>query len=67
MRLISRYPASQVAAFPLLVPLVGLSAGWLVYGEALQPVHWIGGALLMLGLGVNLFGTRLMARLRSAA
>lgn len=65
-RLMSRYPANQVAAFPLLVPLVGLSAGWLVYGEALQPVHWIGGALLMLGLGVNLFGTRMMARWRGA-
>ncbi|WP_333858607.1 EamA family transporter [Denitromonas sp.] len=65
-RLMSRYPANQVAAFPLLVPVVGLSAGWLVYGEALQPVHWMGGALLMLGLGVNLFGTRLMNRLRGA-
>lgn len=65
-RLLSRYPANQVAAFPLLVPLVGLSAGWLVYGEALQAVHWIGGALLMLGLGVNLFGGRVVARLRGA-
>lgn len=66
-RLLSRYPANQVAPFALLVPLVGLSTGWLVYDEQLQPVHLVGGALLMLGLAVNLFGTRLMARLRGAA
>ncbi len=65
-RLLARYPANQVAPFSLLVPLVGLTAGWVVYGESLQPVHFAGGALLMAGLGVNLFGTRLMARLRGA-
>ncbi len=65
--LLSRYPANQVAPFPLLVPLVGLSAGWVVYREALQPVHFAGGALLMLGLAVNLFGHRLLARVRQRA
>ncbi|MCB1956680.1 MAG: EamA family transporter [Rhodocyclaceae bacterium] len=65
--LMSRYPANQVAPFPLLVPLVGLSAGWLVYGEALQPVHFAGGGLLMLGLLVNLFGHHLLARVRQRA
>lgn len=64
--LLSRYPANQVAPFPLLVPLVGLSAGWAVYGEALQAVHFAGGALLMAGLAVNLFGGRLVARLKGA-
>ena len=66
-RLLARYPANQVAPFALLVPLVGLSTGWLVYGERLQTVHLAGGALLMAGLAVNLFGTRLMARLRGTA
>jgi len=66
-RLMSRYPANQVAPFPLLVPLVGLTAGWAIYDEALLPIHFVGGGLLMLGLVVNLFGTRLMARLRRAA
>ena len=65
-RLLSRYPANQVAPFALLVPLVGLTSGWLVYGERLQAVHFAGGALLMAGLAVNLFGSRLMARLRGA-
>jgi O-acetylserine/cysteine efflux transporter len=63
-RLLSRYPANQVAPFSLLVPVVGLTTGWLVYGEELQPVHFAGGALLMAGLAVNLFGARIMARLR---
>ncbi|MCB1888692.1 MAG: EamA family transporter [Rhodocyclaceae bacterium] len=65
--LMSRYPANQVAPFPLLVPLVGLTAGWLVYDEALLPVHFAGGGLLMLGLVVNLFGHRLLARMRQRA
>ena len=60
--LLARYPANQVAPFPLLVPLVGLTAGWLVYDEALRAAHFAGGALLMLGLAVNLFGHRLRRR-----
>ncbi|WP_026075655.1 EamA family transporter [Noviherbaspirillum massiliense] len=64
-RLLSRYPANQVAPFSLLVPIVGLSTGWLVFGEALQPIHFAGGALLMLGLVVNLFGNRVRLWLRA--
>jgi len=60
-RLLSRYPANQVAPFSLLIPVVGLTTGWLVFGEALRPVHLAGGVLLMLGLAVNLFTTRLLA------
>lgn len=60
--LMSRYPANRVAPFSLLVPVVGLTTGWLVFDEALQPVHLAGGALLMVGLLVNLFGARLLAR-----
>lgn len=64
-RLLSRYPANQVAPFSLLVPVVGLTTGWLAFGEALQPVHYAGGALLMLGLTVNLFGGRFFLWLKS--
>lgn len=64
-RLLSRYPANQVAPFSLLVPIVGLTTGWVVFAEALRPVHLAGGALLMLGLAVNLFGGRMMVWLRS--
>ncbi|MFN3984978.1 MAG: EamA family transporter [Rhodocyclaceae bacterium] len=66
-RLLSRYPANQVAPFSLLVPLVGLSSGWLVFGERLQGVHFAGGALLMAGLALNLFGTRVIGWMRRTA
>jgi len=36
----------------------------LVFGEVLKPVHFAGGALLMAGLLVNLFGARLFSRLK---
>ena len=62
--LMSRYPVNRIAPFTLLVPLVGLSTGWLAFGENLQPVHFLGGALLMLGLVVNLFGASLMRHLK---
>ena len=60
--LLSRYPANRIAPFSLLVPLVGLTTGWLVFGEALQVVHFAGGALLMAGLLINLFGAPLFSR-----
>lgn len=47
-----------MAPFSLLVPVVGLTTGWLVYGEAMQPIHFAGAALLMAGLALNLWGTR---------
>jgi len=62
--LLSRYPANRIAPFSLLVPLVGLTTGWVVFGEVLKPVHFAGGALLMAGLLVNLFGGRVFARLK---
>lgn len=65
--LLSRYPANRIAPFSLLVPLVGLTTGWLLFGEVLKPVHFAGGALLMAGLLVNLFGGRLFARLKMQA
>ena len=62
--LLSRYPANRIAPFSLLVPLVGITTGWVVFGESLKPVHFAGGALLMAGLLVNLFGGPLFARLK---
>ncbi len=63
--LMSRYPVNRIAPFTLMVPLVGLSTGWIVFGETLKPVHFAGGALLMVGLLVNLFGADFLARLTS--
>lgn len=65
-RLLSRYPASQVAPFSLLVPVVGLSSAWLFLGEALSAVQWAGAAIVMLGLLINVFGARLLQQVRGA-
>ena len=61
-RMLTKYPANRVAPFSLLVPLVGLTTGWLVFGEALKPIHFAGGALLMAGLLLNLFGASFFSR-----
>ena len=60
--LLGRYPASTVAPFTLLVPIVGLSTAWVVLGEGLSALDWIGGVLVFAGLLLNVFGLRLLAR-----
>lgn len=60
--LLRRYPASIVAPFTLLVPIVGLTTGQLILGEAMSPLDWAGSALVFAGLLVNVFGPRLFAR-----
>ena len=68
--LMSRYPVNRVAPFTLLVPVVGLTTGWVAFGEQLLPVHFAGAGLLMAGLVVNVFGgplwSAVMGRLRAA-
>ncbi|WP_437883181.1 EamA family transporter [Pseudomonas sp. LRF_L74] len=65
-RLLSRYPAGQVAPFSLLVPVVGLSsAAWLL-DERLAPLQWAGAILVMVGLLINVFGPRLLGRFVAA-
>lgn len=61
--LIARYSVNRIAPFTLLVPLVGLTTGWLAFNEQLQLIHLFGAGLLMIGLIVNLFGGPLFARL----
>jgi O-acetylserine/cysteine efflux transporter len=60
--MLSKYPANRVAPFSLLVPLVRLTTGWFVFGEAMKPIHFAGGALLMAGLLLNLFGASFFTR-----
>ncbi len=61
-RLLKRHPAGRVAPFSLLVPIVGLWAGAIVFGEQLPMVQWIGTAAVLGGLLVNQFGLRLLGR-----
>lgn len=65
-RLLSSLPTHMVAPLTLLVPVVGLSAAWLLLGEALQPRQMLGAAIVMAGLLINVFGPRLFARVRGA-
>ena len=63
-RLLSRYPASQVAPFSLLVPVVGISSSALLLGERLGALQLLGAALVMGGLLINVWGGKLLDRLR---
>ncbi|HLA30432.1 MAG TPA: EamA family transporter [Pseudomonas sp.] len=65
-RLLSRYPASQVAPFSLLVPVVGLTSSALLLDERLGPLQVLGALLIMLGLLINVCGGWLYGRLRLA-
>ena len=55
-RLMAHYSAATVAPFALLVPVVGMIAGALLFGEALSVIELLGGALVMAGLALNVFG-----------
>ncbi|MBA4243911.1 MAG: O-acetylserine/cysteine exporter [Pseudomonas sp.] len=59
-RLLSRYPASQVAPFSLLVPVVGISSSALLLGERLGSLQVAGAILVMAGLLLNVWGGRLL-------
>ena len=66
-RLLSRYPASQVAPFSLLVPVVGISSSALLLGERLGGLQMVGAALVMAGLLINVWGGRLLDGWRQRA
>jgi O-acetylserine/cysteine efflux transporter len=61
-RLLSRYPAGQVAPFSLLVPIVGLASASVFLGEALSGAQILGAVLVMAGLAVNVFGGWVLQR-----
>ncbi|MEZ0172650.1 EamA family transporter [Microvirga sp. TS319] len=63
--LLSRHPAATVTPFALLVPVAGILGSALVLGEAMQPVEALGGAVILAGLALNLFGGRVLARQRA--
>ena len=60
-RLLSRYPASQVAPFSLLVPIIGIASAAVFLDEQLTSFQLVGALLVMGGLAVNVFGGRLFA------
>lgn len=64
--LLSRHPAATVAPFALLVPVAGILGSWSFLGETMRPIEALGGAVIVIGLALNIFGARLARRLRAA-
>ena len=64
--LLKRFPAGRVAPFSLLVPVVGLLAAYLAFGEQLSQLQQLGTATVFLGLVVNQMGERLVSLVAKA-
>ena len=64
-RLLMHYPAAVVAPFALLVPVVGMVAARLIFGETLSPIEFAGAILVMAGLSFNVLGGRPLALSRA--
>ena len=50
--LLARHPASSVAPFTLLVPVVGIAAAWLALGERASGAELAGGVVVLAGLAL---------------
>jgi drug/metabolite transporter (DMT)-like permease len=50
--LLGRHPAPELAAFTFVTPLVGVFAGWLVFGEAVTPAFAVAIALVVAGVAL---------------
>ncbi len=66
-RLLSRYSASTVAPFTLVVPVVGILTAWLVRGEHPTWGELIGSLVVLVGLGLALGVVDALAVQRRAA
>lgn len=52
--LLSQYPAGQVAPLTLGVPVVGLASASIMLGEQVSHLQYLGIAIVMLGLSINM-------------
>lgn len=57
--LLSRYPVGMVVPFTLLVPFVGIVSSVIAFGEPFQLWKLVTGLLIIVGLCINLAGSRL--------
>jgi O-acetylserine/cysteine efflux transporter len=60
--LLSRHPAATVTPFALLVPVAGIIGSAFFLGEVMMPIEAIGGAIIVLGLAINILGLRVFRR-----
>jgi O-acetylserine/cysteine efflux transporter len=65
--LLSRYPSSVVAPFSMLVPVVGVLAAWVAFGETVDAVEVVAGAAVVGGVLFASSGTRARSRRREPA
>jgi O-acetylserine/cysteine efflux transporter len=56
--LLDRYPPAVVTPFALLIPVAGLLSARIWLGESLSPLQWLGGAVVLSGLALNVLWTR---------
>ena len=55
-QLLKKHPAAKVAPWSLLVPIVGMTAAAVAFGERPAPLQWAGGAAVLMGLVINQSG-----------
>lgn len=65
--LLGRNPASVVAPYALLVPIVGIASSAVILHETIGPLEWIGGGLVFAGLLLNVFGPGVLRRWQAPA
>jgi len=56
--LLHYYPLSKLSSFTLLIPIVGMLSSAILLGEPLQGWKIGAGALIVAGVGINLFGAK---------
>ena len=64
-RLLAQHPVSLVTPMSLMIPVVGLLSAEIVLHEKLSLVQWLGSAVVVAGLAINIFGSKL-SRIRAA-
>jgi len=65
--LLKRYPSSTVAPFSMLVPVVGVLASWIAFGELIDPAELAAGAAVIAGVLVASYRRRTPTRPTDAA
>ena len=66
-RLLTKYSAAAVSPFALLVPVVGMVAAALLFDERISLGESVGGAIVMVGLAINVVGGRFAVAARRRA
>lgn len=57
VRALSRFDAATVAPFSLMIPVIGLAAGYVLFAEVLTPAEMAGSVLIVAGVVVHVVGT----------